>query len=291
MMGATHHITGVCAGAFVAWGVRVALVPAPSPVPLVLAGVVGAVILTWLAGKAAYWPDLDHSTSKATLKLGPVTRLIHEVCERASTACFDATATQRDRDAGDFRGHRGLTHFGLTALLFGLGCGLTVWGLTAGRPTLVWGFACGALLGRALAGRVPRRRRRTRIQVGLVATVVVGTAVALLVPLPPGLDAETVGRVLGLGVGVSVFAGMLTHDLGDAATRTGVPLLWPLKIQGHRYYPVHIRAAQNLSKTSADSGTERRIRVLSRVLLVVPVLGWIPGLYLVLAQGVLDLLA
>lgn len=42
----------------------------------------------------------------------------------------------------------------------------------------------------------------------------------------------------GWWLGIPVTVGCLAHDLGDACTRTGVPLLWPARIAGQRWYPV-----------------------------------------------------
>lgn len=287
MMGRTHYATGVCAGAYVAWGVRHALVPAPAHMPVpapayalqVLICVVGALALTWLAGKAAYWPDLDHHGSHSTRRWGLLSRGAHEVVEGLSIDCFDFSATEKDKAEGDFRNHRGLTHFLITALLFGLACGVATWQLTLQRPSLVWGIACGALIAHALARRVPRKRKRTRMLVGLLGTAALATVVGVAVPTPAGLDVVTVAQLLGLGVGLSVATGMIAHDLGDAATLAGVPFFWPLRIRGQRYWAFHVRRPEKRTRTTKDSPTERRIRIASWTLLVVPVLGWVPGLY------------
>lgn len=302
MMGATHYTCGIAAGAWCAWGVRVALVPdAGSPV-LVVGALAGALALTWLAGRAAFWPDLDHESSTARHAWGPVTGLLQKIITRMSCDAFDATATDADKLAGNFRDHRGLTHTLLAALLFGGTIGVLVGLVTVLDPRLMWSAAVAAVTAwvaselyrwaRLLkASRDAKRAARAVARIYPLVGLLCGVGTWYAVPVPDGLAVETAAQVLGLGVGVAISAGMLAHDLGDAATKTGVPLFWPLPIRGHRYYPIHIRRKDRLTKTSKDSPTERRIRRWSWVLAVPAAFGWIPGLYTVLAVRALDLLA
>lgn len=54
-------------------------------------------------------------------------------------------------------------------------------------------------------------------------------------------------------LGGPVAAGCLTHDLGDALTVAGVPLLWPRVIRERRWYPVGPKLIHT------DDGWERRL--------------------------------
>lgn len=301
-MGKTHYSTGICAGAYCAWGVRAALVPEAGVPVLLVGGVAGAMAITWLAGRAAFWPDLDHAGSTASKKGGWVTGLLSEVVSRMSCDAYDATATDADKFAGNFRDHRGLTHTLLAAVLFGATVGLLVGIVTVVEPRLMWAIAVASVTGWAAselsawarvlkARRDARRVARTVARVYPLVGLLCGVAAWYALPVPDGLNIETAARVLGFGVGVAITAGMLAHDLGDAATKTGVPLFWPIMIDGHRYYAVHIRRKAKLTKTSKDSPTERRIRVGSWVLAVPAALGWFPGLYPFVGAKVLDLLA
>ncbi len=296
MMGKTHRVTGICAGAYVAWGVRAALVPGPAHPGAVALAVLGAVVLTWLSARASMWPDLDHHNSSATQHWGPLSRALHKVVEAASIAVFDLTATEKDILEGDFRNHRGLTHFCVTALAVGAVAGVLVWRVTLANPRLVWGIGLGLMLGWAVSRvKVKRKKRgvtrrfarwllnrkRGRSVFALLVAAAVTAAVLAWVPVPQGLDVDAVAWVLGLGAALSIAAGMVAHDLGDAATLAGVPFWWPLKIGGQRYYAFHIRRRADLSRTSADSSTEQKLRVASWVLTGVAVLGWVPGLWLV----------
>jgi membrane-bound metal-dependent hydrolase YbcI (DUF457 family) len=57
----------------------------------------------------------------------------------------------------------------------------------------------------------------------------------------------------GWWLGIPVTLGCLAHDLGDACTRTGVPLLWPARIAGQRWYPVGL---PKFLRISTDSRAE-----------------------------------
>ena len=302
MMGATHYTCGICAGAWCAWGVRAALVSDVGTPALLAGAVAGCLAITWLSGRAAFWPDLDHAGSTASKKGGRATALLSAVVSRMSCDVYDATATPDDKLAGNFRDHRGLTHFGITALILGTVAGILVGIVTRVEPRAMWAVAVAAVTGWAASeayrwARLLKLRRDARSFARALARIyplvglLGGFAAWHAIPVPDGVDVETLSVSLGVGVGVAIVAGMLAHDLGDAATKTGVPLFWPLKIRGHRYYAVHIRPKAKLTKTSKDSPTERRVRRWSWVLAVPAVIGWIPGLYLTGLAAALDTLA
>lgn len=319
MMGTTHRANGLAVGGVVSAVVRSFVLPAPAPVVSCALAVVCAVLLTWLAGRASLWPDLDHHNSRATNSMGVLSGFIHEFVHSLSCNVFDLTATKADEEAGDFRGHRGLSHFGITAVVMGVLLGVATWALTERRPVLVLGVVAGVLVGLvadrvwtdvvgSLAGflvcvtfwiAAPHSFLFALVGVvaaigflvgyglltvpalGVVFAVVSGGAVFYAVP-NTAIDWTLVGtetaRGLGVGVGLAVMAGMLAHSIGDAATKTGVPLLWPLVIDGRRYYPVHIRPEGFRLHTGEDDFAEMKIRAWSWFVLGIAVLGWWPGL-------------
>lgn len=67
---------------------------------------------------------------------------------------------------------------------------------------------------------------------GLTHTAVAGIAA--------GAAVWALLAVLGVGdaavYGLATAVGIVTHIAGDALTATGVPLLWPIKIRGERWY-------------------------------------------------------
>lgn len=322
MMGVTHRATGLCAGACVAWGVRAVVLPAPAPVWASVVGLAGALLLTWLAGRASMWPDLDHPNSTASRELGLISGWIHEIVHAFSCAVFDFSATQADVRADDFRGHRGVSHTALAALVVGGLVGVGTWFLTQRQPVFVLGIIAGVLVGvvgtwawaevaGAVAGAatamfvwtvVPHSPTLALAMVtGLLAFMAtdeflghryalfggVGTAAFALWTVPsPEIDwtvaGDATGPALGAGVGLAVVTGMLAHSIGDGATKTGVPLLWPLPIRGRRYYPIHIRARGSRLHTGQSDWSEMKLRAFCWVLLGVAVVGWWPGLWTVL---------
>jgi membrane-bound metal-dependent hydrolase YbcI (DUF457 family) len=287
MMGNTHHRMGIAAGAGVAWALRLAVLPTPAPPLVVVASVVASVLLTQLAGNAAWWPDLDHESATAAQSGGLITEVLSVFVHDLSCYVFDLTATEADRKAGNFRGHRGLTHFAVTALLLGVAFGVGVWWLTVDRPGFVVGVLVAWLIWMSIKVVIKvdilRRKTRRRLEwarlLGCPALVV---TLSLWAPMPGGVDWSLFGIALGTGVGLAVFTGMLTHDLGDGATLTGLPLWWPIKIKGQRYYPVHTRPKERLTKTTKDSAVERKFRLCSWILFTMFVIGWVPGLWDVL---------
>lgn len=317
MMGVTHRVTGLAAGAYAAWGVRAYALPEPAPVYAAVVGVAAAVLLTTLAGRAALWSDLDHHNSRATNSMGILSGLIHEFVHAASCRAFDASATELDVKAGDFRGHRGLTHFAVTAVVLGGLLGALTWTLAARYPIVVlgivsgvlvglvadwvWTDIVGSLLGTVIAVAVWTVAPRTAVgalavvvgtlvglvvtglvgkKLGLIATVVSGFATYQLVPVTAidwTLVGQQAGPGIGLGVGLAVGVGMLAHSIGDAATKTGVPLLWPLKLRGQRYYPIHIRPEGYRLSTGESDWPEMKLRAWCWALTVIAVVGWWPG--------------
>jgi membrane-bound metal-dependent hydrolase YbcI (DUF457 family) len=164
--------------------------------------------------------DIDHPNSTATKRFGLISMLASYLIRPASGFVFELTRTSLDRGKGT---HRGLTHTGIFAVLLGVATNTSLhrWGTTA-----AWIVA---FIGMALAVK----------------------GIDHLIPGPPsmlialGLTWVVVGALpLQVGashtpwLGTAVTLGMLTHDLGDAATEHGCCLLWPLKINGQRWYPI-----------------------------------------------------
>lgn len=319
MMGVTHRATGLCAGGFVAWGAREVVLPAPAPVGASVVAVAGAVLLTYLAGRAAMWPDLDHPGSTASREFGLISGWIHELVHGVSCALFDLTATEADVRADDFRGHRGVTHSALAAVLIGALAGTAAWFFSYRLPMLALGVVVGVLTGLVatwvaaelfgfVVGTVtalfvwtvaPLQPVMTLAavtallvflvtdeyagrRVGLIGAVTVFGFIAWTVPAPT-IDWTAVGdgtaRGVGLGVGLAVATGMLAHSIGDAATKTGVPLLWPLPVRGRRFYPIHIRPDGMRWHTGQSEWQEMQLRWKCWTLLGVAVIGWWPGLW------------
>jgi membrane-bound metal-dependent hydrolase YbcI (DUF457 family) len=226
MLGRTHAATGAAA-----WltGCTVAALIGHPP------GVYEVAVGTPLCAFGAMWPDIDCPSSSVAWSLGWPTWLLSEGVAAAGRRIHAATRTPLDSEDRD--GHRTITHGALFALLSFVGFGLL--GVHGARWAVmaVTALAAGTAL-RALGVRGVAR---------LVLTGVV-VAAAWWWPAPSGW-----------WLGWTIGAGSLVHDLGDRQTNTGVPLLWPIKIRGRRWYK--FRAARWVRfETGAEGNPEGLIR-------------------------------
>lgn len=209
MMGHTHAVSG--AMVWLAGCAGLAAVGAPATPWHVVAGTV-------ICAGAALLPDLDHPSATVARALGPVTRLLAMGIAAGSAAVHAATRTGRDRTNGN--GHRALTHTALFAV--GLGLLVSLLGAVGGRTVVAVVLTLTVALGlRGLVGKV-----RGDLNL-LVPGIAVFTGALALWVLP------------GSGwwwLGIPVAVGCLVHDLGDATTNSGCPILWPLLVDGQRWY-------------------------------------------------------
>jgi hypothetical protein len=186
-----------------------------------------ALTLSMLGAGAAIAPDLDHRKATASKSLGPISWAASVGIRALSAHLYAATKTRYDRPNAD--GHRGITHtppgaLGL-GLLFGGGCALAeiFGGATAGRWTalaVIWVF-----LVWALRGLPPKNRHSQDYVAATVLTVIAYTV--LTRSYPDGLP------VL---LGATITLGAYVHALGDGLTDYGAPLLFPLIVDGQRWY-------------------------------------------------------
>lgn len=198
MLGRSHILSGLIAGTAVA-----GVLDAPLPVRLLVIPV---------AGGAALLPDLDHRGSKIARSLGPVTRLLAAGVNSVSLAVYDGTATADDPDRND--GHRTFTHtvpgccvWGVVLLLVG----------AVGLPVAVCLAVLVGLMGSGMAVR------------GFGFSVVGGVGSWWVTAQYPGW--WWVWPLV-------VVLGSLAHVAGDAWTTAGVPLAWPVRVRGQRWYRV-----------------------------------------------------
>lgn len=191
-----------------------ALQPAPTLSGVLLAG--------WVTGAAALLPDLDHPNSTATDRFGPVSRVLSVLLRGLSASLYKITKGPRDEPV---RGaHRHATH----TLAF---AGLVGWGVTAG---------CRAAAEHDLWAGIAAVLVVVAILVDLAVTffgwwmlpalgVLAGTIVSSGQPVMEILQlAEPVGWYVAIGCGA--------HCAGDAFTKHGCPLLWPIPFKGETFY-------------------------------------------------------
>lgn len=211
MLGRSHVASAWCAGLAVAPLLGMHTAAAAIPFAAVAAGC-GAV------------PDWDHPGSGASRLFGPVTGLLSRATRFVSARVYQATKGPRDEDWSGK--HRHMTHTAIWAALLG---GLTAWGTAAGGH---WAVAAVVALGLLLAVDC--------LGDGAVADFVLFAALAAGVLWWTSVG--TLGVLDGMTgwIGWAVFVGCIAHDLGDACTVSGVPILTPLPIAGEVWYEVRL---------------------------------------------------
>lgn len=212
-MGRTHAATGLLGGLLVGPLVGLHEIPEAAPFAAVTAGY-------------ALFPDLDHPTSTATRKLGPITRVLSGVLRASSAWLYQRTKGPRDEPSGT---HRHLTHTFVFAVVLGGICAVST---ALGGPWVVAGWlAFGVLLAVDRLGPL-----------ALVA-VAAGTATWLpIVAADPAAVGHTALQALTQTtgwLGIAVTLGCVVHCLGDALTISGCPFLWPfLRLRGETWYEI-----------------------------------------------------
>lgn len=268
-MGVTHATTGAAV-----WQVGCLIAATEGHPPSTYVVLVG----TALCAFGAILPDIDmpggedRAGSLVAQSLGFLTQGLARAVARLSVRVHRRTRAAGDKPNGN--GHRALTHtlafclavmvaFGVLGQYGGLWAPLAVvfWAAGTGiRATLPpgrrsvsvgRGFSrAGKRLSRAArtsalwGGRKTARRlrwwarwcKRLAWLTGLVHLPIAPVGALVVVAVMWRWPAPS-----GWWLGYAVGAGCLVHCLGDAMTKSGVPLLWPWPVQGQVWYPVRPR--------------------------------------------------
>ncbi|MGO1949649.1 MAG: metal-dependent hydrolase [Mycobacteriaceae bacterium] len=252
VMGPTHAMSGAAAGAVVA--VATAHLTG-EPMTVAATGV-----LTGVTAGAAILPDLDHPSGTAARVLGPVSRVLAVFINRASSMIAEITGA-KGRSVG---GHRTVTH---TLLFAAALAGVTWIAVDLGKQVLTTAIFAGLVLLALHSLARPFAR-----QWGAVGSVVVAAGLTLLVArdMPGMLTAPVMATAVGVGC--------VTHCVGDAITRSGVPLFAPLvPVGGDRWGAVHLLPSPVRIRASGPGDTLVLVVCLV-ALVVVLVRGWNAGL-------------
>jgi len=228
MMGTSHAATGVLTGGAVA-----VLCGADVLVTLMCAAV---------GAGAALLPDLDEPGSTVGRSLGRVTELAATGLRDLSRRVYRGTATPRELADPRDGGHRFLTHTVPACLVFGL-VALGIALVPAGAALVVFAMSAlglGTVAGSWRSWGTARRRRRA----ALVVAGVFGACTLLV---------QDFGPAAWL-IALVVFAGALTHVLGDWLTRSGVPLAWPFAVRGKRWWMLRSPVAFHTGRSRAEVG-------------------------------------
>ncbi|WP_411100326.1 metal-dependent hydrolase [Streptomyces sp. x-45] len=226
MMGPAHSLSG--AAAWLGVGAATAAAGQPMPWPVLLAGAL-------ICAGAALAPDLDHKAATISRAFGPVSRGLCEIVDKLSYAVYRATKKPADpRRSG---GHRTLTHTWLWAVL--IGGGSSVLAITGGRWAVLALLFVHMVL--AIEGLLWRATRGSSSDV--LVWLLAGTSAWILAGIldKPDGGADWLFTAPGqeyLWLGLPIVLGALVHDIGDALTVSGCPILWPIPVGRKRWYPI-----------------------------------------------------
>lgn len=234
VMGPTHAMSGAAAW-LIASGVYSTVTHTPIEPAVLLLG-------TAVAAGGALAPDIDSNSSTVVRSFGILGTGAHHVANAISLGVYNLTKTRKDDHIEN--GHRTLFHTTAMAVLAG---GLTALATAATGTveilgqTFSWGqvFALiimAIFLNLGLAGVFEKQIKKARRKFGpylLIATSLILTFITAYF-LPPA-DGSAYSW-LGLAVGFGCFM----HLLGDAITKMGVPMAWPLRIHGKAWWDVSL---------------------------------------------------
>lgn len=210
-MGRSHALSGWCAG----------LAAAPL---LGLDTIVTAIPFAAATAGYAMLPDLDHPGARASRLLGPVTVALSRGIRAFSAALYRATKGPRDEKVTGK--HRHATHTLAAATLLSVLAALAV---SLGGS---WAIVVILVLGFVLAADV--------LETWLLVLLFGAGALWVSAVVRDDLEAAVAREITATGewIGLAVGLGMFVHVLGDSATISGAPWLWPLRIAGETWYEI-----------------------------------------------------
>jgi len=234
MMGPSHAMSGAAA-----WLAASTLYAAETHTPLN-----GAVLVlgTTVAAGAALAPDLDNYSSTVVSAFGIVGKGVGRLVDALSVAIYNLTKSSREevKDGG----HRTFFHTAVAAVLAGVGVSLltlsTAPAHIAGQ-SLTWGQVWSVLvmavfLNLGLSGLFAKVITKYRAKYGPTAIMALSIIAAIVTfYLLPEHNHQAYSW-LGIAVGF----GWFVHLLGDAITKAGVPLFWPIRIHRKAWYDVSL---------------------------------------------------
>ncbi|PSM41069.1 hypothetical protein C6Y14_24115 [Streptomyces dioscori] len=226
MMGPAHSLSG--AAAWLGVGAAAAAAGHTMPWPVLVAGAL-------ICAGAALAPDLDHKAATISRAFGPVSRGLCEIVDKLSYAVYKAT--KKPGDPSRSGGHRTLTHTWLWAVL--IGAGASVLAITGGRWAVLALLAVHMVL--AIEGLLWRATRGSSSDVLVWLLAAASAWIIAGVLDKPGNGADWLFTEPGqeyLWLGLPIVLGALVHDIGDALTVSGCPILWPIPIGRKRWYPI-----------------------------------------------------
>ena len=183
---------------------------------------------TWIAGAAltsgaALLPDLDHPPSTVARSFGPVTKVISRGVDVASVGIYNVTRLKGDPHRNG--GHRTFTHTAVFAALAGtISSSLVLLHNSWVTAVLLFFFT-----GLGVRGLLHEWDHAADTFVVIVLSAIVTWQC---------WNWEHTGGGKAAWVGVTVIVGCLAHCVGDAVTEEGCPILWPVPLGRHLWYPI-----------------------------------------------------
>ncbi|MGW8376684.1 metal-dependent hydrolase [Streptomyces sp. ODS28] len=223
MMGPAHSLSG--AAAWLGAGALAAGLDHPMPWPVLVAGAL-------ICSGAALAPDLDQKSATISRAFGPFSRGLCGIIDKLSEGVYNATRGTGERHRSG--GHRTLTHTWLWAVL--IGAGFSAAAVFGGRWSVLVILFIHMVL--AVEGLL---WRQARVSSDVLVWLLGAAGAWILAELldQPGMGSEWLfaGQDMPyLWLGLPIMLGALVHNIGDALTISGCPILWPLPIAGKRWY-------------------------------------------------------
>lgn len=227
-----------------------ALIGASAPIGLVVTQNVTTlqgVVMAGIAAGFALLPDIDTPTSCASKALGgPIHKIVHRLCR----SVVGATSLRRDRAYVQWMQisrrdpyHRSLTHT--------LAATLAVWAAAYGVARL-HPIAAGFTAAFGVFLLWPLRR----VAVGMVVAGAMAASIGAVVLLDPWL------------IALAASGGYVSHVVGDACTKAGVPMFWPIAIQGKRWWNIRLLGGTVVSGSTWERGPAVGVSLASNALLL-----------------------
>lgn len=195
---------------------------------------------SFIVAGVALWPDLDSPKSTALSVLGPIGFVISKFMRFTSVAIFNVTKSKYDADEAD--PHRGFWHTILSGFLFGIlvfysfkidypiNSPLAEYNLFTNVKDIIgflWIFISIQLAISGLFNSFVKSKKSS--VTGLLVLFTIGTIISLTI-IKLNTSYDWIPPIFSMGY--------IFHLLGDSCTRSGVPLLFPFKIKGKRWYNI-----------------------------------------------------
>lgn len=194
------------------------------------------------------WPDWDSHGSTVVRSFGIFGKGVHEFVNAIGLLIYNMTRNRKYEKAKE-GGHRTFFHTPVAAILTGLvisglasiGGQVSLFGKDYTIGQLFSLFVMWMFLHVGLAGLFEKTIKKARKTVGVYIVMAASLGGTILVSrfLP---ENQTYWWL-----GIAATAGILIHILGDMITKMGIPLAWPLKIRGKRWYDVSLPSFMRIS--------------------------------------------